>query len=134
LRVVLDPNVLISSLLSPSGPPGEILRRWTGGEFELVVSKAVLAELGRALAYPKLRSRVSIDDASAFIQLLERTATMVDDPVDVPRRSRDPGGDFLLALAESWSAILVTGDEDLLNLKQLPVQSAREFLVHLRAR
>ncbi len=134
MRVVLDPNVLISSLLSPSGLPSEILRRWYGGEFELVVSKAVLAELGRALAYPKLRSRVATEDATAFIQLLERTATMVEDPVEVPRRSRDPGDDFLLALAESCSAILVTGDEDLLSLKQLPVESAREFVVRLRAR
>jgi putative PIN family toxin of toxin-antitoxin system len=134
LRVVLDPNVLISSLLSPSGRPGEILRRWSGGEFELVVSTAVLAELGRALAYPKLRSRISVDDARAFLQFLERTATMAEDSVEVPRRSRDRGDDFLLALAESCSAILVTGDEDLLSLKPLPVQSPRGFLARLRAR
>lgn len=134
MRVVLDPNVLISSLLSPAGAPGQLLRRWLDGEFELVVSRVLLAELGRALAYPKLRSRISADETKALIDLLQRTATMAEDPIDAPRRSRDPGDDYLLALAESCSATLVTGDEDLLAVRQLPVQSAREFLLKLRAR
>ena len=52
---------------------------------------------------------------------------MADDPPAPARRSRDPGDDYLLALAESAVAILVTGDQDLLDVKGLPVRSPRAF-------
>jgi hypothetical protein len=40
VRAVLDPNVLIAALLSPTGAPAQLVGRWLGGEFELVVSDA----------------------------------------------------------------------------------------------
>jgi len=43
-----------------------LLRRWLDGEFELIVSPLLLAELKRALAYPKLGSRVMEEEAKAF--------------------------------------------------------------------
>ena len=127
-RAVLDPNVLISALLSPSGSPAALIARWLAGEFELVVSELLLAELHRALAYPRLRSRITHDQATAFVDLLGRTATTVADPVTSARRSRDPGDDYLLALAEAGAAVLVTGDEDLLALGDVPVLSPAAFL------
>jgi len=127
-RAVFDPNVLISALLSPSGSPASLVARWLAGEFELVVSEELVAELGRALNYPKLRSRISVEDATAFIDLLRRTATTVEDPAMAPRRSRDPGDDYLLALAAAAAAILVTGDQDLLDLADVPVFSPSAFL------
>ena len=48
MRAVLDPNVLISALLAPKGAPGQVLAKWVIGEFELVVSPLLLAELERA--------------------------------------------------------------------------------------
>ena len=51
MRAVLDPNILIAALLSPGGAPAQIVSRWLGGEFELVVSEALLSALERALAY-----------------------------------------------------------------------------------
>lgn len=130
-RAVLDPNVLISALLSPSGSPAALVARWLAGEFELVVSEQLLAELRRALAYPKLRSRITDEEATAFVDLLGRTATRVDDPATSLRRSRDPGDDYLPALAEATAAILVTGDQDLLALADVPVLSPAAFLESL---
>lgn len=127
-RAVLDPNVLISALLSPSGSPAALVARWLAGEFELVISAALTDELRRALAYPKLRSRVPDEDATAFIDLLRRTATTVEDPSSAPPRSRDSGDDYLLALAEAAAAIVVTGDQDLLDLTDVPVLSPAAFL------
>ena len=127
-RAVLDPNVLISALLSPSRSPAALVVRWLAGEFELIVSERLLAELRRALAYPKLRSRITEEEAMAFVDLLGRTATRVDDPATSPRRSRDPGDDCLLALAEAGAAVLVTGDRDLLALADVPVLSPAAFL------
>lgn len=129
MRAVLDPNVLVSSLVSPRGTPGAILRRWSEGAFELVVSEALLEELEMALRYPKLRKRVTRDEGLAFVAVLRSTARVEVDPETAPQRSRDPADDYLLALAEQAHAVVVSGDRDLLDLSpELPVLSPRLFL------
>lgn len=92
-----------------------------------------MAELARALAYPKLRSRVPVDDSREFIALLSEQATVVaDPPLDPSLRASDPGDDYLLALAAAQSAMLVSGDGHVLALSaDLPVQSPSAFLEHL---
>jgi putative PIN family toxin of toxin-antitoxin system len=132
VRVVLDPNILIAALLSPTGAPAQLVGRWLAGEFELVVSEALLAELERALAYPKLRRRVSADEAAELVDLLRDGAVLAPDPPDPPRRSPDSGDDYLLALAETERAVLVTGDQHLLALAdRFPIHSARALLDQL---
>jgi uncharacterized protein len=130
---VLDPNVLISAVLAPNGNAAKLLRTWQRGEFELIVSPALIAELERALAYPKLRSRIPEDDAREFVRWLAETATLVDDPdEEPPLRSADPGDDYLIALAATRRAILVSGDRHLLALTDnIPVDSPARFLERL---
>lgn len=129
MRAVLDPNILIAALLSRSGAPAQIMSRWLGGAFELVVSEALLGELERALAYPKLRRRIPADDAAEFVSLLRLAAIVAPDQEAGSHRSGDPGDDYLLALAENEHAVLVSGDHHLLQLADnLPIQTARTFL------
>ncbi len=129
MRAVLDPNILIAALLSPSGVPAQLISDWLRGEFELVVSENLLGELERALSYPKLRRRVTRDEATAFAALLRHEAILVADPPNPACRSADPGDDYLLALAEAERALLVTGDQHLLTLAdQFPILTARAFL------
>jgi putative PIN family toxin of toxin-antitoxin system len=129
VRAVLDPNVLIAALLSRSGAPAQIVSRWLGGEFELVVSNALLTELERALVYPKVRKRVAEDEARAFVELLGRAVPLATDPEAPARRSADPDDDYLLALAEQERAVLVSGDQHLLALAgELPILTPRAFL------
>lgn len=135
MRAVLDVNVLISASFAAEGAcSSALLARWLAGEFELVASEVLLDELRRALAYPKLRSRISGGQAEAFVDLLRRGTTVAasrDTPP--PRRSRDPGDDYLVALAAATDSILVTWDGDLLALGELPVESPPAFLARLRA-
>ncbi len=134
MRAVLDPNTLVSALLSRGGAPAQLVARWLAGELELVVSESLLAELERALAYPKLRARVAAGDAAEFVALLRAAAERAPDRPDAPRRSPDPGDDYLLALAESTDAWLVSGDQHLLGLGgRLPIHTARGFLELLDA-
>ncbi len=129
MRAVLDVNVLIAAMISSVGAPAALVLGWTRGDFELVISQRLLEELSRALAYPKLRARVSEADAEAFVQLLRSGAAVAADPVTAGSRSRDPGDDYLLALAESNAALLVSGDRDLLALaNRLPVMSPADFI------
>lgn len=133
MRAVLDPNVIISAVLAPRGTPAKVLRAWLDGAFELVASDALLAELDRALAYPKLRKRIEAAESQELIELLRREARMTDDPKDPPStRSPDPGDDYLLALGAVAQAAIVSGDGHLLGLAdELPIYSPAEFLALL---
>jgi putative PIN family toxin of toxin-antitoxin system len=131
VRAVLDPNVLIAAVLSPRGAPAQVLRRWLDGAFELVVSEGLLAELGRAFTYPKLRSRIGKEEAAGVLALLRSSAIFVPDPPRPEPRPPDPGDDYLLPLAEAGNAILVTGDKHLLRLRKLPIRAPRAFLAQL---
>lgn len=134
MKAVLDANVLISAVLAPAGAPAKVLRLWLDGAYELVVSPRLLAELDRALAYPKLRARVPPQEAGELLELLGRHAEVVPDPRDSPQavRSSDPGDDYLIALAAAEGAILVSGDAHLLALAdELPVLSPAAFLTRI---
>ncbi len=135
MRAVLDVNVLVSALLSPAGSSAALILRWLAGEFELVTSEQLLAELARTLKHRKLRSRITDAQAQAFVELLRNASTVAADPSVRPRRSRDPGDDYLAALALTSAAVLVTGDEDLLTLApDEPVLTPALFLARLSAR
>ena len=136
MRAVLDVNVLISAVLARDGAPARILSRWAAGAFELVVSRKLLQELERALAYPKIRARISAGEAAAFVALLrDAAAELHDDPRDPAPRSPDHGDDYLLALAEAADVVLVSGDQHVLGLApDLPVMSPRAFLDELESR
>lgn len=133
MRAVFDPNVVISALLSPTGSPARALLAWQQGRFELVVSPLLLAELERALTYPKLRRRIAAAEAERVVAWLARAATVSPDPDRPPPvRSADPGDDYLLELAATENALLVSGDDHLLALRgKLPIYSPASFLALL---
>ena len=130
MRAVLDANVLISAILSPRGTPARLLLAWQAGAFDLVVSPALLVELRRALAYPKLTRLVPLADADAFVAWIGRSALLAADPeVEPPIRAVDPADDYLIALAAVEQAVLVSGDAHLTVLSdRFPVRRPAEFL------
>jgi len=107
-----------------------VLRALASGEFELIVSEALLNELERALAYPKVRRHVDEADAAELVRWLTDSATHAADPaIDPPVRSRDPDDDYLIALASGHRAALVSGDKHLLALdREMPVFPPRAFV------
>jgi len=133
VRAVLDANVLVSALISKTGAPAQLVERWLAGDFDLVVCEVLLIEVERALAYVKVRERVSAADAAEYVRVLRELAEVVPDPSAVgPVQSRDAGDDYLLALAAREHAPLVSGDAHLLELAgRAPVLAPREFLEQL---
>ena len=133
MRAVLDPNVIISALLSPAPSPAKLLRAWQQGEFELIVSPILLGELATALAYPKLRKRITCEEARRLVEWLAAGAVTAGDPGEQPPiQSPDPDDDYLIAVAHGERALLVSGDKHLLGLAgDVPVVSPAEFLVLL---
>jgi putative PIN family toxin of toxin-antitoxin system len=133
-RVVLDPGVLVSAVLSRTGPPAEALDLWRAGEFDLVVSPTLLDELEGVLLRPKFRGSVSEDDARGYVDALAAEAVLVRDPPEVPRVTDDPGDDYLVALARAAGAdAIVSGDAHLTGLTDAPVplETPRAFVERL---
>ena len=134
MRAVVDVNVLVSGVLSAKGASADVLRAGRDGQFELVVSELLLAELKRTLDYPKLRKRIPPEKAAAFTTWVRDHGTLVEDPSPPPSvRSRDSDDDYLLAPAINRRAYLVTGDQDLLVLSDdLPILTPAQFVLKLR--
>lgn len=136
IRVVLDLNVIISALITPTGSPARVWTAWTvGEEFVLVLSEGMLLELAGKLSSPRIARRYDIrpDDALAINALLWTGSSMVTvQDQDVVAVTGDPEDDLVLATAHlGEAAYLVTGDRRLLALAQyerVMIISPREFL------
>jgi predicted nucleic acid-binding protein len=69
IRVVADANVFVSAALgrSPESPSVRIITAALDGRIELVMSSALLAEGADVLSRPRIRRRLSTEDAELFL-------------------------------------------------------------------
>ncbi len=132
MRIVLDPNVLVSAALSSNGPSAQVLAEAREGSFELV-AWALLDELGRVLRRERFRSYLSIEDSVRYVEAIGRLATSVANPTQVPSATRDRDDDYLVALLGSSADLLVSGDKDLTDLDDARIVSPRAAIEILRA-
>jgi len=131
MRVVLDTNILVSSLIVPDSPPHRIYEAWRAGAFVLATSDEQLEEFRRVTRYDKLRPYIDPATAGTLHNELRKIAQHVGRLPKV-KRSPDAADDYLLALAQTASAdYLVTGDKSgLLALKRhgkTRIVTARQF-------
>ena len=133
MNVVVDTNVLVAGLLSPFGPPGEIVRMIASGALRLCFDARILTEYGEVLARPKFQFSFELTQA-----LLEQIKTegfsVAGNPL--PARLPDPTDEpFLEAAIAGAADCLITG-----NIKHFPsskrqgaiVLSPNEFLEYFR--
>jgi uncharacterized protein len=136
MRVLLDSNVYLSFLLNPSAPraPQACVAHVLAQRSLCIVSRSILDELRRnVLAKPYLRDRISPNQLDSFLTLIDMQIGIVADPPGQPlRATRDPGDDFVIALALYHDVnIIITGDKDLLVLNPfngIQIVSPSEFL------
>lgn len=133
MKVVVDTNVLVSGLLSPFGPPGEIVCMIASGALRVCFDARILTEYGEVLARPKFQ--FSSEQSQAFLEQIKTEGLSVaGNPL--PARLPDPTDEPFLEAA-------VAGDVDRLitgNTKHFPsakrqgvaVLSPREFLDYFR--
>lgn len=133
IRVVLDTGVYVSGVIARGGSPDLILRAWRRNVIEVVASPMLLDELQRVLSRPKFARYVTASEAQEFVERVQRRATVIVDPAKAQSVTRDPGDDYLVALAEHAGAVLVSGDRDLLDadLPSLEVITPRELVSRL---
>ena len=111
MRVVLDPNVVISALVS-RGTTYAVWRRWLddASAYMPVTCPMLLAELEKVLARPKFAS-IAADTRQDALDRLSRDAEFVEDPPVVVGATDDPKDDYLVALAKAAAVDgVVSGD------------------------
>ena len=121
LRAVLDANVYVSAAMRADGPPGRIIQRFLRDRaFEIVLSPAIVEEVLRALAYPKVRKYVrrGLDSALWFEDIVV-LAELVPGEYELTGLSPDPDDDkYIAAAVEGRATFVVSGDPDLLTVKE----------------
>ena len=129
MRIVLDTNVVVSGLLTASGPPGQLLELVSSGDLVLVVDDRILSEYQEVLVRPRLK--IEILDIEDFLTLAENSEHVIGAPLPftLPDRADEP---FLeVAIAGAVDA-LVTGNEKHFRVPggklAVPTLSPRRFL------
>jgi putative PIN family toxin of toxin-antitoxin system len=140
LRAVLDANVYVSAYVRPEGPPGQIIERFLrDAAFEIVLSTEIVEEVLQALAYPKIRKavRAKVDPDLWFEDILV-LSHFISGEYNTPGVSDDPDDDkYIAAAVEGRAAFVVSGDPDLLNVREhegVRLLTPRQFLDVLGAR
>jgi putative PIN family toxin of toxin-antitoxin system len=111
MRIVLDTNILLSGLMSPTGAPGRLLDAWLEDRYILVSSEEQLREFRRASRYEHVAKYITQSGAGTLVNTVRALAFMVE-RLPVVNLSPDPHDDFLLAIAQAGKAhYLVSGDK-----------------------
>lgn len=134
MRALLDANVLVSAVIRPRGTPGLIIAALLERDaFELVLSPRIVAEVEAALKLRKIRKYLrEPDEAVLWLADLAALADLADDTDRAKGVCRDPADDAVLSAAiEGRADVIVTGDADLLALKDhegIAIVTPRAFL------
>jgi putative PIN family toxin of toxin-antitoxin system len=113
MKIVLDTNVLVSGLLNPDGPPGQIVRMVANAAFVLCYDARITGEYRKVLLHP--RFNFDANRVDMLIDVITAVGIPVAaEPLLVPLP--DPGDTKFIEVAIAGSAeYLVTG-----NLKHFP--------------
>jgi uncharacterized protein len=138
LRVVLDTNVFVSSLLSTEGTPAQLLNAWREGRYVLVTSPAIIAEVVEVLESPRISKKYLIrhQDVENLVDVLKTDAVLVPGEAGVKGSvPRDPRDEMFLACAIDANAdCIVSGNRHLLDLQTfrgIPILTVNEFAEEL---
>ena len=131
-RAVLDAGVLVSALLRPDAPAGQLLRRRVEERsFELILTDEILEEVDRTLRLPQVRRHLAEPASSRFRERFSTSLGLVATLVDVEgvgggTVAGDSDDDkYLRAVKAARAKFLVTSDPHLLTHQARVVEILR---------
>ena len=135
-RVILDTNLLISRVLTPSSLTASAIRLIID-HCDLLVSQATMDEFATTLNRVQTKGYVKEDEAIALITAYKEMVEWVP-IIQRVQECRDPKDDKFLELAINGNAeYLITGDKDLLVLNPFRgtyILSAKDFIAKISGR
>lgn len=119
MKIVLDANIYVSSMVNNQGNPKRIMAMWEQGDFDVLASKSIIDEVGRVLRYPRIVKRHKQDEEAIerFLKLLASEAVIVK-PAEVLDVVQEDESDnrYLECAIEGKPQYVVSGDQHLLKL------------------
>lgn len=135
-RLVIDSNVWIAALISPTGTARQLLDAVLDLDIDILMSESTFAELASRLDRPKFDRYREPASWNLFLSELVELALWHDDAGSTTGTSRDADDDKFLALAVTGQAdAIISGDSDLLELvthEGIPILTPAQFLQRLR--
>lgn len=137
LLAVIDTNAIVSGFINRFGSPHKLIRKLRKNLFKLSITNNLWTEYEEVLSRPKLISNLDIskEEMGAILRRIKRGSIMITGSINIPIEIRDPKDEKILSAALSGKAdYLVTGDKDLLDLKDNPklgslkIVTIQEFL------
>lgn len=121
IRAVVDTSVLIRYLIRPNAAIKEMIEEhWINGEFRMVSSPELVAELEDALSRGYLQRFIQPDEGQVLLEIIYQQAEMIPLPSEIPSYTRDAKDDKFVACAIAGRAsYVVTTDADILTLGSL---------------
>jgi hypothetical protein len=119
MRVVLDANIYISSLVSSQGNPATIINRWLSGEFDVLLSQPIIDEISRVTGYERLQKKYQKirERRLEFIELISKQSIWSESTETLAIVKADESDNRYLECAIAGGATyVVTGDEPLLSV------------------
>jgi putative PIN family toxin of toxin-antitoxin system len=129
MRVICDPNVLISGILF-GGKPRALLRLCSSGRVTNVTSPALLKAVEAVL----MRSKFGLNDEQVYgiIRLFRDTFSIVRPEISLSVITADPDDNRVLEASSAAQAeSIISGDAHLLDLAQwneIPILTPADFL------
>lgn len=109
MNIVLDTNVLVSGLLTPFGPSGEIIRMVSGGNLVLLYDARVLLEYEEVLNRPKFE--FNKEHINTLLDFIKQNGKLVS-PLPLKTPLPDPDDEPFLEVSIAGEAkCLVTGNK-----------------------
>lgn len=131
MKVVLDTNVLISGIFF-GGLPRRVLDAWATQRFELLVSPSIFDEYVRTCDRLSA-SQEGLEYQSVLASIIGH-GTLVPDCLSSGPITDDPDDDKFMLCALGHGAIIVSGDQHLLDAsgwEGVRVMKPHDFLAHL---
>jgi uncharacterized protein len=135
IRVVLDANIYVSSLLKPGSNPARIIDLIREDALTLLISKPIMEELQRVLSYPKVQHihGRSVKGIEQFLGRLQKIAVMTPAVLFIEAVLEDPTDDkYLVCAVEGRADYIVSGDrhlQELTSFEGIPVVDPAGFLM-----
>jgi putative PIN family toxin of toxin-antitoxin system len=138
LRIVVDTNLFVSSLLNRHGAPAQVIDAWRNRQYLLVVSEPIITEIRRVISSSSIQEKYAIldPDIEELLFLINHEALVVPGLAAVMDAIPDDPQDemFLACAVDGQADMIVSGDRHLLVLQEyrgIPILTARQFLDQL---
>lgn len=134
-RLVIDTNVWIAALISPTGTARQLVDAVLDHDIDILMSESTFGELVSRLERPKFERYREPEAWNLFVSELVELALWHEDAGTAAGASRDADDDKFLALAVTGEAdAIISGDGDLLELvahEGIPILTPAQFLQRL---